>query len=234
MSSNESLIKGVISALSLLLAGSLAAQPTSEDRNVAGFTELRAQQGIDVQLTQGSRESLRIEVEGAELGDVVSTVEGNVLTLSMPNNWTWTPGRRVVAHVEFVRLSAISASGGSDIRSRNTLRLDDLEVRASGGSDVDLDVQAKSLELTLSGGSDLELRGSTPSLTITASGGSDADAASMAAERVELRVSGGSDASVRASAAIEIDASGGSDVSVSGKPADRQVNNDKSSDVTWH
>ena len=233
MSSHESLIKGVVSALSLLLAGSLAAQPTSEERTVNGFTELRVQQGVDVYLTQGSRESLRIEVEGAKLEDVVSTVEGNVLTLSMPNNWMWTPGRRVAAHVGFVRLTAISASGGSDIESRNALRLEDLEVRASGGSDVDLDVQARSLEFTLSGGSDLELRGSTPSLTLTASGGSDADAASMAAERVELRISGGSDASVRASTAIEIEASGGSDVSVSGNPAERQVNNDKSSDVTW-
>jgi hypothetical protein len=227
------LITGVISALSLLLAGSLAAQPTSQERTVTSFAELRAQQGVDVQLTQGTRESLRIEVEGAELADVVSSVEGNVLTLSMPNNWTWVPGRRVVAHVGFVRLSAISASGGSDIQSRNALRLEDLEVAASGGSDVDLDVQARSLEFRLSGGSDLELRGSTPSLTISASGGSDADAASMTAERVELHVSGGSDASVRATAAIEIEASGGSDVLVSGNPADRQVNNDKSSDVTW-
>ena len=59
------------------------------------------------------------------------------------------------------------------------------------------------------------------------------DASSMAAERVELRVSGGSDASVRASAAIEIDASGGSDIEVAGNPAERNVNNDRSSDVTW-
>jgi hypothetical protein len=233
MSSHESLRKGVFTGLSLLLAGPLAAQSTSEDRNVTAFSELRTQQGIDVYLTQGSRESLRIEVEGAQLEDVMSTVEGNVLKLSMPNDWSWTSGRRVTAHVGFVRLTAISASGGADVHSRNALRLDDLEVAASGGSDVDLDVQARNLELTVSGGSDLDLRGSTSSLTIAASGGSDADASSMAAERVELRVSGGSDASVRASAAIEIDASGGSDIEVAGNPAERNVNNDRSSDVTW-
>ncbi len=237
MSSRQSLLAVVLAVPCLLVAGSLPAlaQPTSEERPVSGFTALRSQRGVDVYLTQGTRESVGIEVDGYKLEDVSATVEDNVLVLATADEgwWSGLGERRVIAHVEFVRLSAITASGGSDIESRNALKLDDLTVQASGGSDIELDVQASSLELTLSGGSDLDLRGSTTSLVINASGGSDASARSMAATRVTAKVSGGSDAVLRATEAIEINASGGSDVQVFGNPAERNVRNDKSSDVIW-
>jgi hypothetical protein len=234
MSSRQPLIQTVFAVPVLLIAvaSPVLAQPASEERPVAGFSEIRADRGVDVYLTQGTRESLRIEAEGYALEDVISNVEGGVLILSKSDG-RWWPARRVVAHVEVVRLSAITASGGSDVQSRNALRLENLEVEASGGSDVDLDVQARSLEFTLSGGSDLRLSGSTQQLVVEASGGSDAAARQMAAERVRLQVSGGSDASVQASAAIDIEASGGSDVHVFGNPGERRVNNDKGSDVIW-
>lgn len=214
---------------------SVYAQSNSEDRPVAAFSKLMVHDGIDVYLTQSEKQSLRVEVEDVDLEDVVTEVVGEELRLSRKRSsgFPFFGSGEVRVYLDFVQLSAIEASGGCDIASRNDLRLEQLEVQASGGSDVDLAIEAQSLELTLSGGSDLRLTGKTQSLAIRASGGSDVLARSLEAEQASVTVSGGSDASVRASATIAVDARGGSDVEIYGDPAQRSVDNDRSSDVTW-
>ena len=225
-------------ACALLLAGvcPAQAQSASEERPVASFSRLSVRNGIDVYLTQSDRERLRIEVQGIELEDVMTEVDGDELKLyrAGPIGDGFFAHKRIAVYLDFVQLVAIEASGGSDIATSDDIALDRLDVRASGGSDVAFDVQAESLELTLSGGSDLRARGRARSLRVDASGGSDVSATSLDAERVVLRLSGGSDASIRATEAIEIDASGGSDVEVHGNPAERRVRNDRSSDVYWN
>jgi hypothetical protein len=211
------------------------AQSASENRPVASFSRISAQGGIDVHLRQAAEPSLRVEVEGYALDDVVTEVVDEELRLYRdgPALSGFFGGQQIRVYLDVVELSAVEASGGSDIESRSALELDGLVVRASGGSDIDLDVQAASLEITLSGGSDADLRGSAASLTVEASGGSDVSARSLDADRVALRISGGSDASVQARESVDIDAHGGSDVEVYGAPDERRVDNDRSSDVAF-
>jgi hypothetical protein len=230
-----SICLAVLSSVWVAGAGTVSAQSASEDRPVAHFSKLRVGNGIDVYLTQSTEESLRLEVEDFALADVVSEVEGDVLSLSIKPEARRALVRdaEATAHISFVQLSRIEASGGSDVASRNDLEVDALAVDASAGSDVELAVQAKSLEFSVAGGSDVEVSGATQSLNVAASGGSDVDAGDLEAERVTLSVTGGSDASVRATAAIVVDASGGSDVVIHGNPAERTINNDNASDVFW-
>jgi hypothetical protein len=219
-----------------LVAGASAvyAQSASEDRPVASFSKLIVGNGIDVYLTQSTEESLRVEVEDYDLADVLSAVEGDVLQLSIKNKgFAFFDDREAKVYLNFVDLSAIEASGGSDIEGRNDLELDTLSVQASGGSDVELAVNAQSLEFVVSGGSDVEVSGATKSLAVTASGGSDISARSLQAERVKATVAGGSDAALSVSTALDLDASSGSDVVIYGNPAEKTVNNDRSSDVVW-
>ena len=226
-----------LGAIPLLVAGTSAyAQSASEERPLAHFSKLVVSDGIDVYLTQSTEESLRLEVEGLELTDIVSEVGGDTLTLRNSRGRGWFDGdeREATVYLNFVQLSSIEASGGSDIESRNNLDLEGLKIDASGGSDIDIALSTQSLALTLSGGSDAEVRGETEAFTIAASGGSDVSAEAFEAERVTAMVVGGSDASIRVTDILVLDANGGSDVSVYGNPARRTINNDRSSDIAWH
>ena len=218
-------------AMSCLLLA-IAHTANAEERSVGPFSKLHVQNGIDVYLTQSDHERLRVEARDAD--NIVTEVRDGELRISRNRSGGgFFPRGAGKVYLDFVRLSAIEASGGSDIRSRNQLKLDDLSVGASGGSDVALDVQAKNLHMTLSGGSDAKVQGKADSFAIRASGGSDISAAGLQTRRATLDVSGGSDARVNVTEAIEINASGGSDITVAGKPKQRTVNNDRSSDVYW-
>ena len=225
--------KGPVVFLLVLTACAAHAERRTEERALAPFSKLRVENGIDVSLIQGDRPSVTIDADDNLLKDIVTEVDGGELRISRTRNSGRFFGSDAKVRLTFVQLSGIRASGGSDIDGGSDVKLDELSISASGGSDVDLAVEAKKLELTLSGGSDLKLRGSAETLSITASGGSDIAAGDLRADRVTLRVSGGSDAHVNAKDAIELDASGGSDVTVSGNPQRRAVNNDRSSDVRW-
>jgi hypothetical protein len=222
--------------VSVVGVGAVYAQSASEERPLGHFSKLVVSDGIDIYLTQSTEESLRLEVEGLELADIVSEVEGDTLTLKNSRGRNWFDGdeREATVYLNFVQLSSIEASGGSDIESRNDLNLETLRIDASGGSDIDIAVSTEGLALTVSGGSDAEVRGETEAFTIAASGGSDISAEAFQAEHVTATVAGGSDAIIRVSDAIVLDADGGSDVIIYGNPARRTVNNDRSSDVIWY
>jgi hypothetical protein len=222
--------------LLLWIAGACtaSAESASEERPVAHFSKLVVGNGIDVYLTQAAEESLRVEVEGFALADIVTEVADGTLRLSNTKSRTWFSGdREATVYIGFVQLSDINASSGSDITGRNDFTVDALAVHATSGSDIELGVHAQTLELAISGGSDVDVDGAVQSLKIDASGGSDVDAGSLEAENTVVTASGGSDANVRATASIVIDANGGSDVVVRGDPPERTVNNDQSSDVVW-
>ncbi|SRR5690606_33265220 len=222
---------------SAVLLGSIALSSASvaqvETRQVPPFSKLSVAHGIDVELRQTDRENLRIEVDGIELADVESVVADGELRLSRRERKPGPERGRVRAYVDFVSLTSIAASSGSDVESNGVLELEDLTVAASSGSDVELEINARSLSVHVSSGSDVEVEGAVETFSVEASSGSDVSADELEARDVTLRLSSGSDAEVRATGSVDIQASSGSDVTVYGNPATRNVNADRSSDVVW-
>jgi hypothetical protein len=206
-----------------------------EERQVEPFSKLRVENGVDVYLTQADREAVSIEVDGIDLDDIVTEVVNDELRIRRLGigGGVFGLGGRAGAYIDFVRLSDIEVSGGSDVESRSTIEVEELKVVASGGSDVRLAVDVPQLEFILSGGSDLDVEGRAHGVEIRASGGSDVSARRLQAQQASLRVSGGSDVSVNVESRIDIEASGGSDVDVYGDPDDRTVDAGRSSDVNW-
>ena len=226
--------RGLLLLLAVTPLGIVSAQSDEQERQLAPFSKLRVQNGVGVYLTQSDRETVTIEVAGFDLEDVVTEVVGDELRISRSSRGG---GFGFVSHVraylDFVQLSEIEVSGGSDVSGRNTIESGELRVVASGGSDLRLALNVQQLDFDLASGSDLDAEGSAASLRIEASGGSDVSAGQLQAQRASVRLSGGSDASLRVRDRIEIEAHGGSDVVVYGDPGERTVDTDRSSDVTW-
>lgn len=228
-------------ALSILLtaSGLLAADDDwKKDRPVASFTGLSVNSGIDVYLTQGNSEKLTFDVKGVEEEDVKSEVRNGVLKLYIDRrggmNWGFNFGRNryVKAYVTFRQLRDLSAGGGSDVFGRGTLSFGDLNVEASGGSDVKLALKADKLNASASGGADLKLEGSARMLNAEGSGGSDLDARDLVVETCNANSSGGSDVYINASREMSLKASGGSDIYYYGRAKVLAKSESGGSDIT--
>lgn len=198
------------------------------------FNEISVSSGIDLYLAQSNAENIKISAHADLLKNVIIEKENTSLKISYKNNVSLSrllKGQGIKVYVNYKTLLALSASGGSDVYSQNTLKIDRLIVRASGGSDIELSLVTKDLQVETSGGSDIKLKGSAVNMQASASGGSDIDALELIVEYAKVTASGGSDANVNINKALEASASGGSDVHYKGNASVKKTSSSKSGDV---
>ena len=220
----------------LFIAISALSAKAQETKNVAvkNISSITVSSGIDLYLTQGNTESVSIKSDAETLKDIVVEQSGNNLTIKLKDGVNWGgmfKNRIIKAYVNYKNLNAVAASGGSDLYTQNQMKADKLAVRASGGSDVKMNLVCNDLSIASSGGSDVELKGKAENMTLQASGGSDVDAYEFITQYAKVTASGGSDANVYVAKGLEASASGGSDVHYKGDAAVKKTSSSKSGDV---
>ncbi len=219
----------------LLLAGATALAET-ETRDVRDFDAIEAGGGIDLELTQGIEFSVVVETEDGDLEDIITEVRNGTLHIHLDRNRfqrfsrdDWFTDYR--AEITLPKLTELEAGGGSDVTATGTFTGDELDITASGGSDVVLDLTVDKLELTASGGSDMDISGTANFLDAEASGGSDLDASDLIAIEVDADASGGSDLDVHVTGTLTADGSGGSDIRYEGDPTERDTDTSGGADI---
>lgn len=208
---------------------------SSKSINVSGFNAVSVSSGIDLYLTQANTETLMIKADEELIKNVIVEQNGSSISIRFKSGINWGKmfsRQSIKVYVSFKNLTAISASGGSDVYTQNTLKTDRLTLSASGGSNLKLTLNCKYLTASCSGGSDLSLKGSGENMQASASGGSDINAFGYIVNNAKVTANGGSDASVYVNKALEASASGGSDINYKGSAVLRKTSSSKSGDVT--
>lgn len=204
---------------------------TEEERDVQDFNRLKVSTGIDVKLSQGNSHRVIIKANEDIIDDVESEVVGGTLKLYVDRNWFWG-GATVKAEITFVELNSIDVSAGSDVESDGLLTFEDLEIEASSGSDLRLNLEAYDVKLRTSSGSDANLRGAARNFEARASSGSDISAYDFEVENAILECSSGSDVKANVSRTMKVKASSGSDIHYRGDPELLEVNTSSGADLT--
>lgn len=218
----------------LLIIGASAVKAQDKAISVKNISSITVSSGIDLYLTQGNTESVTIKGSADLIKDVIVEVEGGNVAIKYKDGIHWSSlfrNQSIKAYVNFKTLKAITASGGSDVYSQNSFKLDNLDLRASGGADLKLTLTCKDLTLSISGGSDADLKGAAENMQATASGGSDINAYGFVVNYAKVNVSGGSDANIYVNKGLEAGASGGSDVNYKGNAALKKTTSSRSGDV---
>lgn len=216
-------MKKILLLLFLLATIGLSAQKTVHDanaitRSAKGFHAIEISDGIDLYLTQGTEEAVAVSAVSDEYRDKIQVeVANGVLKIyyERKDNWgvrmNWG-NRKLKAYVSAKNLDKLSASGGADVVVDNELRVSQLSMHFSGGSDFKGKVNAQDLRVSASGGSDAHISGRAEKLKIDASGGSDIHGYDMIANFCTIETSGGSDVHITVNKELNGNASGGSDI----------------------
>jgi len=223
------------SVLLLIVASSyIANAQESKNYAVKNFTSIGVSSGIDLYLTQSGNEAVTVKSDEKTLEDIVVEQKGNNISIKFRDGVSWSgmfKNRIVKAYVNYKMLTALAASGGSDVMMQNQLKTDKLAISSSGGSDLKLNVVCNDITIQSSGGSDIDLKGKAANMTIQSSGGSDIDAFEFITDYAKVQASGGSDVNIYVNKGLEAAASGGGDVSYKGNAALKKTSSSKSGDV---
>jgi len=189
----------------------------TQDRQVEPFHAIKVSGGIDVELSQGSEQKLKVEADENIIALIRTEVKDGVLNIYHEEIIQNVQTMKI--HLTFKQLDAITASGGCDIESKQKLTFTNLKTDISGGCSIRLNCKAKNMVCMHSGGSDAELSGEAESCTFNVSGGCDVKASELHLKKCTIDASGGSDVTVYVTGELTIDAAGASDVTYYGKPA---------------
>ena len=214
--------------------GTVLASDETQNRNVRDFNAIKVSTGIDLYLSMGNEESVKIVAEDDIIDNIKTEVKNGVLHIYMKqnNSWfNWSGNKTRKAYVSVKELVALDASSGSDVETENTLEGDELEVKASSGSDVKLALHVKNFSIETSSGSDAQLSGRVKYLTADASSGSDIDASDLESVVCHAKASSGSDISLTVTEEIHAKASSGADIVYYGKPATKDIYESSGGDV---
>ena len=205
----------------------------TEIRKVKEFSAVKVSTGIDLYLTMGETEAVKVIADNEIIDEIITEVKDGTLRIYMKkNNWFgWRVSKSRKVYVTVKELNSIDASSGSDVKSENTLKGESLEVEASSGSNVELDVFYKNLFVDTSSGSDARLSGRVKTLEAEASSGSDIKAQDLESKICKIKVSSGSDASVTVTDELYAKASSGADIRYYGNPSIKDTDESSGGDV---
>ncbi len=217
--------------VSTLFAGSI---DDTGIRKVKNFNAIKVSSGIDLYLTMGTTEKVRIVADDDIIDKVITEVKDGTLHIYMKkNNWfNWSCRGSRKAYVTVKELNAITASSGADVRSENRLKGESLVVKASSGSDVVIDVFYKNFSVDASSGSDAKLTGKVKTFKAEASSGSDIKAQKLESTICKAQASSGSDITVSVSSEFYAKASSGADIRYYGNPEIKNIEESSGGDVT--
>ncbi|MFC3560659.1 head GIN domain-containing protein [Pedobacter jamesrossensis] len=231
----KNLLKASATLLFMVVSSYMTRAQETKNVAVKNISSITVSSGIDLYLTQSGSESLNIKASSDLLKNVVVEQNGGNLVIKMKEGISWGSmfkNQTIKAYVNFKTLSALTASGGSDVYSQNQIKADKFALRSSGGSDVKLTLVCEDLQLQSSGGSDVKLNGKAENMVLQTSGGSDVDAYDFIVDYAKVSASGGSDANINVTKGLEAGASGGSDVHYKGNASLKKTSSSKSGDVT--
>jgi hypothetical protein len=170
---------------------------TAQTRDVADFTRIQNRDSVDVRLSVGEPQRVRVRAGKNVIDDVHTEVRDGTLYLTFDHDGFG--GSDVVVQVSVPKLTGIEASGSGDI-------------------DAD-GIDADAFELRSDGSADLALGGSAGRLAVDLDGSGDADLAGLAAREAQVTVGGSGDVDVRVEERLEVDVDGSGDVRYHGDPA---------------
>ena len=161
------------------------------------FDHIEVSRGIDVYLTQNETESLTVQADENLQDLIITKVENNILKIYTAENISYDEAKKV--RVSFKNVLEISATSGSTVYGTGIITADYLELEATSGADINLEVKVKSLHCKASSGGDLKISGTADILNATASSGSAIEAENLITVTANARTSTGAEIIVHAS-----------------------------------
>lgn len=158
----------------------------TEFKTVKNIYKIVVNGSVDVFITQGAEENLK--VYDGNPGDV--KLENGILSISPLGN------KRLAVSVTVKNLSAIEASGNSNVRTMNELSTVNLDLRFNDQADGQIEARAISISSLLSDQAKLELSGESESQHLGLSGAAQYEASRFTAQNRSIVVSQGAVASI--------------------------------------
>ena len=195
-----------------------------EKREITGdFTEVSAAEGIDVYISQGSEYEILVEADENIIELIATDIRNGRLRVHAEENI----GRATKkVYVTLPQITMLKSSSGADLESLDPITASDIELSASSGSMISLQLDAEQVDADASSGADIKIKGTADELFADASSGANIRARDFEVRVCDAGVSSGANISVKVKEDLTADASSGGNIIYDGDPSVKKNKSD--------
>ncbi|RZS95211.1 head GIN domain-containing protein [Cecembia calidifontis] len=194
-------------------------EQVQEERPLQPFSRLRVSGIINLYISQGDSESLRMEGDQKLIDELRVEQRGNLLSISLKEGQkSWGKNEKIEVYLQLKDLSELEFEGAGQIKTSSMLDLDELLITGKGVGNIVLELEAELVEARLNFVGNMELKGFSRELLIENEGVGNIDASQLICQKVELASSGIGVISVHAEEELIMNVSGIGAVNYTGNP----------------
>lgn len=205
--------------LTTLVWGSLASAQRIVDKEVGEFREIKVYDLIEVNLIRADEN--RILIKGDHVDDIQFVNKDGVLKLRMQFEKKFQ-GEDTLIEVYYTGLDVIDANEGARIVCNETMKTDQITLRAQEGAQIRIGLDTEQAEIRAVTGGIVEASGLARNQVITINTGGIFEGRDLKTVNTSVKVMAGGEASLSATETVDITVRAGGDVYVYGNP--REVN----------
>jgi Putative auto-transporter adhesin, head GIN domain len=194
----------------------------TEERSLGSFDRLKVSSDIDVYITQGDTESLKVIADENLVKYISTEIYNNTLSIEA-KAWIRNAKSKEV-HLVYKNLREIDISSAGDVEGTNRMKADELDLGLSSAGDLNLDIEATRINLDISSAGDARLSGTVDELDADLSSAGDLNAYDLLARKARVSVSSAGSAKISASEEVDLNASSAGDIYYKGDPKTTTIN----------
>lgn len=189
----------------------------TEDHSVSSFKNVEVSGSINVYVSQGDIQPVKVEGDENLLQYIEVAQEGDKIIVRDRPGFNLMPTGDMRIYITAPIYNSIEVSGACDIIGKTKIvNPENLELHASGAGDIKMEVDAPSLSADISGSGSIDLKGQTKDVDLGLSGAGHAHCFDLLSENTKVDISGAGSAEVFASVKLDAQVSGAGSVSYKG------------------
>lgn len=205
----------------LLITATAFSQKSTETRTPGSFNGVSIAGGFKkLILKEGSKESIELQSDGADLSEVETKVKNNGLGINLKEKSKADAGK-ITLIVTYNSLKSLNASGSTPIETDGTLKAEKFTYNASGSGSMTGNFDVRDLELNVAGSAASKLTGKADKQHFAVSGSGDIDAGNLKGENADVAVAGSGSVAVNVSGKVKSSVAGSGSVTNKNKSSEK-------------
>lgn len=218
-----------ITIFAIYVVSSFSKQKTGNEYNIAEtverqlphFYQIESTDGISIEFTQDSVQKVVIIADSTLLKEVITEVKDGKLILHRSDNENFD--QNVIIKINADSINKLELSAGSSFLSKIPVKGYILDISASSGSHVEVNLNFSRLKIDLSSGSSADVSGTVAKMIAETSSGSVFTAPKLMAASASVSASSGANMEVNVADDITVEASSGGSISYIGSPVLKSI-----------
>ena len=188
----------------------------TEERTISSFSKLSIQGVFNLYLSQGEKESLRIEADEQTMNEIITRNDGDQLIIELEKGFELFDREQINLYLTIQDLTSFEFEGVGNIKTESVLRLKDLDLKGNGVGNTKLELEANRIDAEFNLVGNLTLSGKVETIDLKNNGLGNLDASDLKTQYMTVESNGIGNVEVYCEQEISITANGIGKVTYSG------------------